>query len=81
MDAIESALVPMVIPFELPAVAAPTVKPVTMTVTALLPLMTGAAVVVTIWVLVGEEAEPVLVVPPLLIVTPGVPVLAKNPDG
>jgi hypothetical protein len=36
-------------------------------------------VVTTIWVLVGVATEPVG--PPPLIDTPGVPVLAKKPDG
>ena len=69
----------MVMPFELPAVAAPMVRPVTVTVTAVLAAIAAvAAVVMTIWVPVG-----VATVPPLtpLIVTPGVPVLAKKPDG
>ena len=65
-------------PFELPAVAAPMVRPVTVTVTAVLAAIAAVAVVMTIWVPVG-----VTTVPPLtpLIVTPGVPVLAKKPDG
>ena len=68
----------MVMPFELPAVAAPMVRPVTVTVTAALAAIAAVAVVMTIWVPVG-----VATVPPLtpLIVTPGVPVLAKKPDG
>ena len=68
----------MVMPFELPAVAAPMVRPVTVTVTAVLAAIAAVAVVMTIWVPVG-----VATVPPLtpLIVTPGVPVLAKKPDG
>ena len=68
----------MVMPIELPAVAAPMVRPVTVTVTAALAAIAAVAVVMTIWVPVG-----VATVPPLtpLIVTPGVPVLAKKPDG
>ena len=68
----------MVMPLELPAVAAPMVRPVTVTVTAVLAAIAAVAVVMTIWVPVG-----VATVPPLtpLIVTPGVPVLAKKPDG
>ena len=68
----------MVTPIELPAVAAPMVRPVTVTVTAALAAIAAVAVVMTIWVPVG-----VATVPPLtpLIVTPGVPVLAKKPDG
>ena len=68
----------MVMPIELPAVAAPMVRPVTVTVTAVLAATAAVAVVMTIWVLVG-----VATVPPLtpLIVTAGVPVLEKKPDG
>ena len=67
----------MVTPIELPAVAAPMVRPVTVTVTPLL-AATAALVVTTIWVLVG-----VATVPPLtpLIVAAGDPVLEKKPDG
>ena len=35
----------------------------------------------TIWVAVGVATVPVGVAPPALIVTPGVPVLEKKPDG
>ena len=65
-------------PLELPAVAAPMVRPVTVTVTAVLDATAAVAVVMTIWVLVG-----VATVPPLtpLIVAWGVPVLEKKPDG
>ena len=35
----------------------------------------------TIWVPVGVATVPVGVTPPAFIVTPGVPVLAKKPDG
>ena len=68
----------MVTPIELPAVAAPMVRPVTVTVTAVLAATAAVAVVMTIWVLVG-----VATVPPLtpLIVTAGAPVLEKKPDG
>ena len=63
---------------ELPAVAAPMVRPVTVTVTAVLAATAAVAVVMTIWVLVG-----VATVPPLtpLIVTAGAPVLEKKSDG
>ena len=62
----------------LPAVAAPMVRPVTVTVTAVLDATAAVAVVMTIWVLVG-----VATVAPLtpLIVAWGVPVLEKKPDG
>ena len=65
-------------PLELPAVAAPMVRPVTVTVTAVLDATAAVAVVMTICVLVG-----VATVPPLtpLIVAWGVPVLEKKPDG
>ncbi len=78
-DAVGSALVAMVMPVELPAVAAPIVRPVTVTVTALLAAIAAVAVVMTIRVLVGVAAVPVA--PPPLIATPGVPVLEKKPDG
>ena len=67
----------MVMPLELPAVAAPMVRPVTVTVTAVL-AATAAPVVMTIWVLVGVATAP----PPTpLIVAAGDPALAKKPDG
>ena len=67
----------MVMPLELPAVAAPMVRPVTVTVTAVL-AATAAPVVMTIWVLVGAATAP----PPTpLIVAAGDPALAKKPDG
>ena len=66
-------------PDEFPAVAAPMVRPVTVTVTALLAAIAAVAVVMTIRVLVGVAAVPVA--PPPLIATPGVPVLEKKPDG
>ena len=63
-----------------PAVAlAPMVRPVTVTVTAVLAVMAEVAVVMTIWVLVGVATEPVGPLP--LIDTPGVPDVAKKPDG
>ncbi len=71
----------MVMPVELPAVANPMVRPVTVTVTAVLAAIFWLAVVMTIWVAVGVATVPVGVTPPALIVTPGVPVLAKKPDG
>ena len=62
---------------ELSAVAAPMVRPVTVTVTAVL-AATAAPVVMTIWVLVGAATAP----PPTpLIVAAGDPALAKKPDG
>ena len=68
----------MVMPFELPAVAAPMVRPVTVTVTAVLAAIAAVAVVMTIWVPVG-----VATVPPLtpFTVTAGVPVLEKKLNG
>ena len=77
----------MVIPLELPAVAAPMVRPVTVTVTAVLALIVENevefigefAVVMTICVSVGVATEPVGPLP--LICTLGDPALAKKPDG
>ena len=54
-------------------------RPVTVTVTAVLAAIACVAVVMTIWVLVGVATEPVG--PPPLIDTPGVPDAAKKPDG
>ena len=65
---------------ELPAVAAPMVRPVTVTVTAVLAAIDWVAMVMTIWVLVGAATVPVGGPLPL-ICNPGVPVLAKKPDG
>ena len=62
---------------ELPAVAAPMVRPVTVTVTAVL-AATAAPVVTTIWVLVGVATAPPLTP---LIIAAGDPALAKKPDG
>ena len=68
----------MVMPLEPPAVAAPIVRPVTVTVTAVLAATAAVAVVTTIWVLVGAATLPPLT--PLM-VTAGDPALAKKPDG
>ena len=64
----------------LPAVAAPMVRPVTVTVTAVLAAIDWVAMVMTIWVLVGVATLPVGGPLPL-ICTPGVPVLEKKPAG
>ena len=56
------------------------VRPVTVTVTAVLAAIDWAALVMTIWVLVGVATVPVGGPPPL-ICTPGVPVLEKKLDG
>ena len=64
----------------LPAVAAPMVRPVTVTVTAVLAPIDWVAMVMTIWVLVGVATLPVGGPLPL-ICTPGVPVLEKKPAG
>ena len=69
----------MLMPFELPAVAAPMVRPVTVTVTAVPAAIVPVAVVMTICVLLGVATVPVA--PGALIVAPGVPVLEKKPDG
>ena len=63
----------------LPAVAAPMVRPVTVTVTAVLAAIDWVAMVMTICVLVGVATLPVGPLP--LICTPGVPVLEKKPAG
>ena len=68
----------MVIPLELPAVAAPMVRPVTVTVTAVLAATAAVAVVTTIWVLVGAATLPPLT--PLMVAA-GDPAPAKKPDG
>ena len=70
----------MVMPVKLPAVAAPMVRPVTVTVKAVLAATAAVAVVMTIWVLVGVATLPVGGPVPL-ICTPGVPVLEKKPVG
>ena len=62
-----------------PAVAPPMIRPVTVTVTAVLAATAAVAVVMTIWVLVGVATLPVGPLP--LICTPGVPVLEKKPAG
>ena len=67
-------------PVELPAVAAPMVRPVTVTVTAVLAAIDWVEMVITIWVLVGVATVPVGGPLPL-ICTPGVPVLEKKLDG
>ncbi len=63
----------------LPAAAAPMVRPITVTVTAVLAATAAVAVVMTIWVLLGVATLPVGPLP--LICTPGVPVLEKKPVG
>ena len=63
----------------LPAVAAPMVRPVTVTVTIVPAATAAVAVVMTIRVLVGVATLPVGPLP--LICTPGVPVLEKKPKG
>ena len=70
----------MKIPTELPMVAVPMVRPVTVTVTAVLAAIDWVAMVMTIWVLVGAATVPVGGPLPL-ICTPGVPVLEKKPVG
>ncbi len=62
-------------------VGAPMARPVTVTVTAVLPAIASVAVVTMIRLLVGVATVPVGVTPPPLIVTSGVPALEKKPDG
>ena len=78
-DTSRSALVSTVTPVALPAVATPMVKPVKVTVTALLALIAWVAVVMTMEVPVGVATEPVGPLP--LICALGDPALAKKPDG
>jgi len=75
-EAVGSALVAMVI--APPPVAAPTVKPVSVTVTAALAASDAADVVTTIWVRVGCAQLPLA--PPLMDAS-GLAVVAKKPDG
>ena len=64
---------------EPPAVADPMVRPVTVTVTAVLRAIVPAVMVMTIWVAVGATMVPVT---PPLIKTPKVPAeVVKKPDG
>ena len=77
-DTSRSALVATVTPVALPAVATPMVKPVKVTVTALLALIAWVAVVMTMEVPVGVATEPVGPLP--LICALGDPALAKKPD-
>ena len=67
-------------PVELPAVAAPMVRPVKVTVTALLAAIDRVEMVMTSRVLVGFATLPVGGPLPL-ICTPGVPMLEKKLDG
>ncbi len=69
-------------PVELPAVAAPMVRPTTVTVTVVLAGIAGVPVVMTIWLMVGMPTVPVEKTPPapIITVTPGVS-LTKNPSG
>ncbi len=79
-DGVWSALVEINVMFKIPDVAAAMVRPVTVTVTAVLAAIDWAAIVMTIWVLVGVATVPVAEPLPL-IRTPGVPVLEKNREG
>ena len=69
-------------PVELPAVAAPIVRPATVTVTVVLAGIAGVPVVMTIWVMVGMPTVPMekTLPAPIITVTPGVS-LTKNPAG
>ena len=78
-EAITSTELRTLTPFKFPAVAMPMVKPVTVTVTAVLAAIPCVAVVMMIWVLVGVATEPVGPLP--LICTPGDPELTKKLDG
>ena len=72
----------MVTPVEFSAVAAPMVRPVTVTVTAVPAAIDRVAMVMTIWVVAGVATVPVGgPLPDCQICTPGVPVLEKKLDG
>ena len=79
-DTVGSPLVAIVTPVTLPAVALPMVKPITVTVTAVLALIEWPWIVMTIRVLFGVATEPAGGPVPL-ICTQGVPLLAKKPGG
>ena len=79
-DTVGSPLVAIVMPVTLPAVALPMVKPITVTVTAVLALIEWPWIVMTIRVLFGVATEPAGGPVPL-ICTQGVPLLAKKPGG
>ena len=65
-------------PDALPAVAPPMVRPVSVTVTVVLAASVAPAVVMTMEIAVGAAALPVA--PPLML-TKGVALVAKKPDG
>jgi hypothetical protein len=67
-------------PVELPAVATPMVRPVSVTVTAALAVIDSVVIVMTIWVVVCIATLPVGGLLPL-ICTRGVPVLEKKLGG
>ena len=77
-DTTASALVDIVMPDALPAVAPPMVRPVSVTVTAVLAFSTAFPVLMMIDVALGEDALPVA---PPLIATAGVALVAKKPGG
>jgi hypothetical protein len=77
-DAMESALVDIVMPDALPAVTLPMVRPVSVMVTAVLESSAAVPVVMTIEVAVGAAA--LLDAPPLM-ATAGVALVAKKPEG
>jgi len=69
-------------PVELPAVAAPIVRPATVTVTVVLAGIAGVPVVMTIWVMVGMPTVPVEKAPAALIITVKTAAFeTKNPAG
>ena len=76
-DAVGSALVDMVMPDE-PAVGMPVIRPVSVTVTAVLAESVAVPVVMTMDAVVGAVALPVA---PPLTATAGVALVAKKPDG
>ena len=77
-DAVGSALVDIVMPDKLPTSTPPMVRPVSVTVTAVLAGSVAVPVVITMDVVVGAVALPVA---PPLTATAGVALVAKKPTG
>ena len=77
-EAVGSELVDTVMPDEILAIATPIVRPVSVTVTAVLAESVAVPVVMTMDVVVGAVALPVA---PPLTATAGVALVAKKPDG
>jgi len=78
-DAVGSALVDIVMPDETSAIATPMVRPVSVTVTAVLAASAVPPVVMTMEV--APVCAGVRIAPPAESVTAGVELVAKKPDG